>query len=423
MLPWILLIVVLAWTSRGVALAELRAGAWRSFWSGRPLEALDRYRAAAFWDPYGWEDLQGESSVYVSLMEGGRAPRGRSGLGPGEAAARCSVVLASLVARAPLQAETWSQVADFYEVLKPENQRRRVYSIENISPRPEDNLEPEDVLQIRALEMAGRVDPNGVYYLDVLGDLYWRLGLRALAISAYEESIVLMPDIEHHPFLDAPVLDPEIREVTVRALSRSVERNPEAESEAVYRHLGMFLLRLERYEEARKAFEKAERSSEGGNYRTLQAYAAAGEGKIDEAIRLYREALSGDSLGVEERFQTLRSLGDLLENAGRHAEAAREVRNALTLVPREPRALLLLGRIYEAQGLIDEAGEQYEKAAANSADPISSLVNLVDFYRRMGRPRQALEAARKLVKLQPGEKVYFTLAKQIQDEIKAGPRE
>jgi tetratricopeptide (TPR) repeat protein len=419
-----LLVGVIVFTAWQVAVAELRRDARKAFWTGQIGEALGRYESLQRWDLTSFQGIQGERDVYTRVLESPEALGPALGIDGAEAARRCAERLERLAGKAPLDPETWGGVADFFGALKPENQRRRTYSLQDISVRPEENLEPEDVLQIRALELAQHVDPNAVFFVDSLGDVAWNLGLRSLALSVYGDAIRLMPDAGRHPFLDALTLDSDLQETAIHAFAQAVEEPRKAEPERVYRHLGFFLMRLERWGEAREAFGGAERAARSGNnYISLQAAAAASDGKTQDAIRLYRRSLAQDLLSPEGRFQSHLNLGEMLELTGQHQDAIQQLRSALTLNPRDPRALTTLGKIYESLGWIDDAAEQYEKAADSSEDRIAPLASLVEFYRRVGLPAQALYPARKLVKLQPGETVYRKQLEQIQDEIlkDAGP--
>ena len=413
----ILLAMVLVWTGVRVSASEMQDAGRQAFWAARFNAALSKYKWLERLNPLALEAADGRLEVFLVAMESPGVIAAELGIDFPEAARRGGEVLRRLVAGAPLRPETWAGVADFFGALKIENQRHRVYALQEISLRPEDNLEPEDVLEIRARERSTRVDPNGVYYWDTLGDLCWDLGLRSLGGGAYGESVRLLPDPGKHLFLAPADLLPELGEIAVRAMEGALGPPRNADPESVYRNLGMLLLRLGRFAEARRAFENAKKVAVAGNYISFQAYAAARQGQDEEAIRLYRKSLAQDRLETGGRFRNHLNLGQLLEKMGRHEEAARELQTALSLRPRDRRALLLLGQIDETLGLVDEAEELYVKAAETSEEPIAPLVNLVEFYRRIGRPAEALVPARRLVELQPEEEVYRKLIQQLSAEI------
>lgn len=413
----ILLGVILAWTAARVSASTIQSAARRAFWGGEFQSALSLYSLLERWSPLSLEAADGRVEVLLTAVESPGEVAAEMGMRFPEAAMRAAGALSGLVERAPLRPETWGRVADFFAALKIENQRSRVYSLQEISPRPEDNLEPEDVLEIRARERCTVVDPNGVYYWDTLGGLLWGLGLQDLGKRAYGESVVLLPDPGKHLFLTIAGQPPELGELAIRAMQRSLDPPRNAHPEAVYRKMGMLLLRLERFAEARGAFEKAEEVEAAGDYISFQAYAVARQGLDEEAIRLYRKALARERLEDGGRFRNHLRLGQLLEKQGQHEKAARELEAALGFSPRDQRALLLLGQIDEKLGLVNEAEELYVKAAEVSEEPITPLVNLVEFYRRIGRPAEALVPARRLMELQPDEEVYRKLIRQLSAEI------
>jgi tetratricopeptide (TPR) repeat protein len=418
----LILALILVWTSVRLAAAQLQSSANEAFWGGRLDEALTRVLWWERFDPSQLAAEDREMEIRLEAMDSSAGAPGTPAPAFRRSAEQAGEVVRRLVDEAPLRPETWASVGEFYGTLKIENQRRRVYSLERLSTLPEENLEPEDLLQVRALERATRVDPNGVYYHDSLGNLCWNMGLRPLAVRAYEEAVILSPDASQHPFLGSMGLPPLLEETAVRAMERALAPPRNAAPELVYRNLGYFLLSVGRYAEARQAFEKAESSSASGNYVSYQAAAAAQEGKDELAIELYRRSLGKDRLGDDERLRIRMSLGELLEKLGKHEEAAAQLRGALALEPRNAQALLLLARVYEAMDRLDEAEEQYSRAASSSRERITPLVNLIEFYRRHGRPAEALVPAWKLVELEPDERAYRDLVHQLQSEIEQKAR-
>jgi len=406
-----LLGLVCYWTAARVAVFQIRNWAEDSFWRGRIGEALEHYENLR---DFGWsaaDGLTGMREVYLAALESSAFRTGPLRIAPGEITRRCGKAVRRQVEEAPLAADTWAGLADLMSVLKPENQGRRIYRLEELAGPPEARLEIEDLLQIRALEVSVALDPNAVYYRDTLADLAWGLGLREFAKRHYGEVVTILPDPTRHLFLAPGRVTEELGEVVVEGFERAVKPPRSAEREMVYRHLGIFLLGQERFEEASGAFQQAQKAS-GRSYASWRAYAAIHLGRVDEAIALYREALSQKSMETQDRFHVLLNLGSLLEQQGRHREAAEDLRSALLLKPREPRALLLLGQVYESMQLWQDAEEHYVRASEIGSDRISTLVNLVAFYRRIGRPGLALVPAQELVKLQPDEPLY---RKQIED--------
>jgi tetratricopeptide (TPR) repeat protein len=413
----LLLLLALCWTSVRLGAAQLESGAHQAFWKGEYGTALSRYGWMEKLGPPSLVAKEGQFQILLGAMDRSANVGRRVGMDFQAASTGARNLLAGIVESAPLRPETWAEVADFYGAIKLENQQHRVYSLQSISSRPEQNLEPEDLLEIRALEMSTQMDPNGFYYWDTLGDLCWSLALRSLALRAYEEAVTLQPFPNEHLFLGALQLDPELEEMTVRAMQRALYPPRNADPETLNRNLGFFLMRHGKFADARVAFEKAGAATPRGGYFSLQAFAASHSGQDEDAIRLYRKALALDRPQDGGRFRDYLSLGELLEKQGKHKEAARAVRAALGLNSRDPRALLLLAGILETLGEDDEAEDFYLRSAASSAEPITALANLVEFYRRTDRPERALVAARRLVQLQPDEAVYRELVRQLSEEV------
>lgn len=83
-----------------------------------------------------------------------------------------------------------------------------------------------------------------------------------------------------------------------------------------------------------------------------------GEGKLDEAIAAYREAIA-----LDERFvDAWHGLAMAYSEAGRHAEAIEAGRRLCELAPDDTLAHTSLSRFYQAAGMIPEAEAEGAKA-------------------------------------------------------------
>ena len=84
----------------------------------------------------------------------------------------------------------------------------------------------------------------------------------------------------------------------------------------------------------------------------------AGEGREDEAVRAFRQAL-----GIRPDWAEARSLlGSVLFRAGNYAEAEVELRKAVTLKPDYAEGWNFLGEFLKARGKEQEAQEAFRKA-------------------------------------------------------------
>jgi tetratricopeptide (TPR) repeat protein len=409
------------WAGVRVAGSEIKSRAEKHFWSGNLPEARRQYELLSRIGPFAKEGRRGLLDTCLGTLDTSGRPANRSTLPFEEAGRGCGRIAARQVEESPLSAETWMGIADLYGALKIENQKKRVYSLEEFSRPAESRLEREDLLQIRSMETALGLDPNGIYARDVLADLAWSLGLFDLARAQYGELMTLEPDPYSHPFLAAGKVSQYLEKAVVEGMERALRPPRDARPEVVYRNLGSFYLQQERFADAIKAFENAERVS-GRSYAQWRAYASTRMGDLKAAIPIYRNALAADPLTPEERFHVLLSLGDLLETVGSRQEASEALRAALVLQSRNPQAVLLLGRVTEEMGLWDEAEELFVKGSEIGTDRISGLANLVAFYRRSGKPSLALQPARELIKANPGEPVYRKQLEDIEAEIDAAER-
>ena len=84
----------------------------------------------------------------------------------------------------------------------------------------------------------------------------------------------------------------------------------------------------------------------------------AGEGRDDEAVRAFRQALS-----VKPDWPEARSLlGSALARAGKYAEAEVELRKAVTMKPDYAEGWNFLGEFLKERGKEGEAQEAFKKA-------------------------------------------------------------
>jgi TolB-like protein/tetratricopeptide (TPR) repeat protein len=108
-------------------------------------------------------------------------------------------------------------------------------------------------------------------------------------------------------------------------------------------------------------------------------------GRTEEALASARRALELDPLAFDSG-----QVGWILFHARRYDEAIRELRTAVTIEPKDPTSLWILGFALTGAGQFDEAIRTLEKAASLSDRNPAVLGVLVRAYARGGRRTEAL---------------------------------
>ena len=104
------------------------------------------------------------------------------------------------------------------------------------------------------------------------------------------------------------------------------------------------------------------------------------QGRLDQAEKSYREALSHDA----DLLAALVNLGFVLKEMGRHTEAAAPLRQALLREPNQIDALLLLGLLAQQQGDLQCAAEYFQRCHRARPDFEPVITPLCDILQRNG---------------------------------------
>ena len=121
------------------------------------------------------------------------------------------------------------------------------------------------------------------------------------------------------------------------------------------------------------------------------------QGRLREAERLYREALTCDP----DNAQVLFLLGLLAGKTGRHEEACQLLTRCVELNPNDAAARTNLGTSLQALGRTQEAMGHFEQAAALQPNLAEPRYNLGMAQRERGQTEAAAESFRKAVDLKP----------------------
>lgn len=165
------------------------------------------------------------------------------------------------------------------------------------------------------------------------------------------------------------------------------------------------------------ALEQARSHFEAGRHAEARAAALEGLGGARDDPELLRIAgRAGVELGADEAVGELtritelqadsaeawHDLGDALLAEGRDDEAAAAFRKAVELNPDDDVALTHLGHTEYAAGT-EGAVAHLEQAAERGGGMSTAAISLVEMYRSMGQPEEALGAARKVLDADPGD--------------------
>ena len=126
--------------------------------------------------------------------------------------------------------------------------------------------------------------------------------------------------------------------------------------------------------------------------------ALAASGQLDEAVVQYRRALELAPNDADSHY----NLGNALMAQGRTADAADRFREALRIEPGLPEAHLNLGNALAALGLIEEAAAHYRQAIALRPDGVEAVNNLGLLLGAQGRLDEAIALFRRALSSDPG---------------------
>ena len=130
---------------------------------------------------------------------------------------------------------------------------------------------------------------------------------------------------------------------------------------------------------------------------TVLASQLAKQGKLDEAMALYRTALSYKPTFPEAHF----FLGNAFDQAGRPDEAVAEYKKALWFKPTQEQTHIFLAIVLAKQKKYEEAITNYEAALVLNPDSAVTHNNLARIYHTQGRLDDAVEHYNAALKINP----------------------
>ena len=137
------------------------------------------------------------------------------------------------------------------------------------------------------------------------------------------------------------------------------------------------------------------------------ARAVEGRGRLDQAVRLYREVLR------KRPFSSVRAHNDLamaLIAQRKLDEAEAELNALIRLRPGDYEGHLNLANVYALQNHLNKAIERYRRASAVRPDLPTPYQGVANIYRRLGRLEEAMDALGNAARVSPDEQLHFELA-------------
>jgi DNA-directed RNA polymerase subunit alpha len=181
-------------------------------------------------------------------------------------------------------------------------------------------------------------------------------------------------------------------------LGEAIEHLKQAEGALAGFYLGRALVGRHEYDEALKAFEKAEKS--GYNTAQVQLQRAGiyrQQGEISQARTILAKLADQASHNAEYHFQ----IASCLLAEGDRIAAVRSLEEAVKLDPNHTGALFQLGHANDLAGNDDDAVLYYERCLNHPPVHAGVLMNLGVLYEDMDKYDKAVECYRKILSADP----------------------
>ena len=145
--------------------------------------------------------------------------------------------------------------------------------------------------------------------------------------------------------------------------------------------------------------QQLSRRNHAGSAATLLAAAIRGhqEGRIDEAVKTYREILATSP----DQVDALHFLGVAEHQQGKSQEALEHIGRALELMPDHPDARNNRGNIFKELGRLDEAEADYRRALVSRPKDANTLSNLGTVLRAKNDLEGAVALFREVIAMRP----------------------
>lgn len=279
-------------------------------------------------------------------------------------------------------------------------------------------LDPWRGVALGAALVAVDLAPTGVQELDTLASVYESMDDLEAAERTYVASAVMVPLASYHTWGGGGRLPRRLYEALLGALQEGIERAPRFEQSMMNVEVAQFAMSNLDYETAIAHARLAE-SQADGPYEVYEAnwelfHALERLGRLEEALGALKRARANlsDSSGLS-RFQ-----GQLEERCGRFEDACVTLREALRHEPNDDALRLLAATTCEKAGDDGLAGRILRDSFVLPTDDLNLSRALIDFYRRNGRERTAINLVQSWARDYPEQEEFARWS----DELAVPPR-
>lgn len=288
-------------------------------------------------------------------------------------------LIGRLLVASPFRAYYWSLAADLYLNQAQAARRGTPLDLSALSEDPRENLRPEEVMAVAALEEAVRREPQNYVYEDILAEQLLQWNLPELAIPHVRRGVALYPVLNSHIHLSRPRLDPAIVEAAVQGFEDARAAASMVSADSIECDAGKFLLGQGRQAQALQYLERA---------LAINPTMADALGQIGIA-----EYLNGDyalAIGHLERATVVLPespylwfyLGQSRIKAGDRAGAREDLRRAREGDSQNVQLFHAYAEYLEAEGALKDAERQYQAAANTNPTQNTAWRALLAFYGR-----------------------------------------
>ncbi len=259
------------------------------------------------------------------------------------------------------------------------------------------------------------LDPDNPQHLKRLGDVILAQERHEEALETFRRALALAPQDKNIRSVLGPIgwilLRQGDNEEALEHFRLAQKNNPEE-----FRpYLGSAAIHLaeEDYAAAAAAYESAAERIPFDPFtwvRMAMAYKFAGD--LEKAEERLRYVLEREPQMTEARLQ----LGNVLERAGREAEATEQFEQAAREADEPGRAYRLLGVLHSNQRDHEAARDAFEQAIAADPDNADGHYNLGTTQIRLSRPDEAIESFRRATEINPAfGQAWYGLARTLQN--------